>query len=123
MTHRILTAVAVPVIVLAAMLVGASSASADVLVNAPKSRVCVGKTFAVGVWYQAYSGGPRSYRINVYAPSGRRVYHAEGLASAAAWTMTRIPAAHAGSYRTVYRPGPKVKNQWVARFSTKARTC
>jgi hypothetical protein len=123
MTRRNFAAVFVPLVVLGAMLVSASPASADVLIHVPKSQVCVGKTFAVGVWYQSHSGGPRSYRINVYAPGGRRIYHAEGLASSAAWSTTRIPAARAGDYRTVYRPGPEVKNQWVARFHTDAQHC
>src|SRR3954447_14347835 len=32
-------------------------ASADVLVNAPRSQVCKGQGFRVGVWYQSFSGG------------------------------------------------------------------
>lgn len=52
-------------------LVNAPGASADVLISQPESRVCVGRPFTVGVWYQSYSGGPRRYRIDVYAPGGR----------------------------------------------------
>jgi hypothetical protein len=35
----------------------------------PSSTVCQHRQFKVGVWYQSYSGGPRTYRVDVYAYS------------------------------------------------------
>lgn len=40
-------------------------ARADVLVSYPKARISCGEDITVGVWYQAYSGGPRWARIYI----------------------------------------------------------
>jgi hypothetical protein len=81
----------------------APSALAVVLVNQPPSRVCVGKTFQVGVWYQEYSGGSRAYRLAVYNPHGKRVLYKHGHAPSSAWRFWNVRAKLTGKYRTVYR--------------------
>jgi hypothetical protein len=94
-----------------------------VLVNQPVSKVCVGKKFTVGVWYQQFSGGSRAYRVHVYNPRWRLIFHRHGRASAAAWKLWRIRARQAGKYHTTYT----VKNpsgQWYKyRVITRARRC
>jgi hypothetical protein len=82
----------------------APSALAVVLVNQHRSRVCVGKTFQVGVWYQEYSGGSRAYRLDVYNPHGKRVLYKHGKARSSAWEFWNVRANMAGRYRTVYHP-------------------
>jgi hypothetical protein len=73
-----------------------------VLVNQPASKVCVGKKFTVGVWYQQFSGGSRAYRIHVYSPSWTLIFHRHGRASPAAWKLWHIRAAQVGKYHTTY---------------------
>jgi hypothetical protein len=48
-------------------------ASADVLLSAPPTRMTNSGCLTLGVWYQQYSGGPRTIRVSVFRPSGRRV--------------------------------------------------
>ncbi len=50
-----------------------SAASADVLLEAPLSRATSSACITLGVWYQSYSGGPRTIHVSVFRPSGRRV--------------------------------------------------
>lgn len=121
-TARILGAMTAAVLMVGASLTVAAPASADVLVNSPAQRVCRGHTFKVGVWYQAHSGGPRSYRVNVYRPNGRRVFHAHGKASARGWKLWRIRAKRVGTYKTVYR-GRSSNGPWKATMRTRSRRC
>jgi hypothetical protein len=108
---------------LAATVLPAAPASADVLVSAPHSSVCQDRHFKVGVWYQSYSGEPRTYRVDVYAPSGRRVLHEQGKARADHWRYWRIEARAGGSYKTVYRSGRSVADPWRAVYRTRSRPC
>jgi|SRR5680860_314439 len=114
-------------VVLGALLVAGSGffapASADVLISAPQSRVCVGKTIKVGVWYQSYSGGPRRYRIKVYGPNGGVVFSKSGRARSDRWTYWRVPARRLGTYQTVYRSGANVADPWVSRSNTRSVRC
>jgi hypothetical protein len=90
---------------------------ATVLVNDPASSVCIGRAFTVGVWYQAFSGGSRAYRVVVDSPSGARIFDRHGLASSAQWAFWTIRTSQAGEYRTVY------SGSWTFRATTQARHC
>jgi hypothetical protein len=94
-----------------------------VLVNQPASKVCVGKKFTVGVWYQQFSGGSRAYRVHVYSPRWRLIFHRHGRASATAWKLWHIRAGQPGKYHTTYT----VKNssgQWYKYpVVTRSRRC
>jgi hypothetical protein len=48
-----------------ALALGAPAARADVLVSRPPSVIDCGQRIKVGVWYQSYSGGPRSATITI----------------------------------------------------------
>lgn len=101
----------------------ASVRPAVVLVNQPRAKVCVGKTFTVGVWYQQ-SGGSHAYRIAVYSPSGARIFARHGRAPASHWKFWKIRATRAGKYRTVYSGHWKRPAVWTKyRASTRARRC
>jgi hypothetical protein len=89
---------------------GATTASAVVLVNQPPSRVCVGHTFRVGVWYQQFSGGSRRYRVTVYNPQRQVILHKTGQAPSSHWRFWRVTAAQTGDYHTTYRT--IVHGQW-----------
>lgn len=62
-----------PLLALIACCSFAAPASADVLLEPPPSRMTTSGCLGLGVWYQQYSGGPRTIRVSVYRPSGRRV--------------------------------------------------
>ncbi len=103
-------------------LASAPSATADVLVSSPRAKVCVGRPFSVGVWYQSYSGGPRGYRIDVYAPGGRKVFHVEGKATSGNWQDWRVPTTRVGRYTTVYH-GSSHNGPWRYKATTRAVRC
>ena len=66
----------------AAAIVTASPAAADVLVNDDAGTIYPGQSLEVGVWYQAYSGGPRGYWEGVYSyPQHRWIFTRSGQAS------------------------------------------
>jgi hypothetical protein len=109
------------VLVLGGSLVVAAPASADVLVNWPGHRVCRGASIKVGVWYQSYSGGPRHYTVDVFAPGGRRVFHSQGRATTR-WRFWRVRAAKLGRYRVVYR-GSSSQGPWRAAYRVRSRRC
>jgi hypothetical protein len=102
----------------ATVLIFASVASADVLVHAVKRNAFCTDRIRVGVWYQAWSGGPRAYSISVYNPSRRRIFYRRGLASTTwrffSFRPIALPGVRFGhgTYKTVYRnagfPGPVV---------------
>lgn len=96
-----------------------------VLVNQPVRRVCTGKTFRVGVWFQRQqSGGSRAYRISVYTPRHKRVFFRRGQAPTAHWAFWRIPAKHAGAYHTVYSAHWRSAGTWTRyRVATTAHRC
>jgi hypothetical protein len=96
---------------------------AVVLVNQPAARVCTGKTFKVGVWYQQ-SGGSRAYRVAVYNPRGHRIFYRHGRAPLGNWKFWRIRAWRAGTYRTVYSGHWKKPTVWTKyRAKTRSRHC
>ena len=98
-------------------------APAVVLVNQPPARICVGKKIQVGVWYQP-SGGSRRYRVDVYNPKGKRVFHRHGKATSAHWRFWYVPTTMAGRYRTVYWGHFKNPGTWTPyRARTIARHC
>lgn len=96
-----------------------------VLVNQPVGRVCLGKKFRVGVWFQRQqSGGSRAYRISVYSPRHKRVFFRHGQAPSAHWAFWHIPAKLAGQYHTVYSAHWHKPGVWSKyRVATKARRC
>jgi hypothetical protein len=114
-------AVAATALSLALALVQVPSASADVLISVPKSRVCVGHPFKVGVWYQSYSGGPRAYRIDVYGPNGHKVFHRAGNARGN-WRYWRVPTTRLGRYKTVYHASSR-NGPWKDTEHTRATRC
>jgi hypothetical protein len=130
MTGLSLLIVALSAVLVTLPIIGPASAAVSgfahpstVLVNQPVSRVCVGKTFKVGVWYQR-SGGSRIYHVSVYNPSGHRVFYRQGRASSAHWTFWHIRARVAGKYRTVYHGYWKADGGWAPyRAFTTARSC
>jgi opacity protein-like surface antigen len=76
-----------------------------VLVNQPPTRVVVGHTFPVGVWYQSYSGGSRHYHLAVYEPprvGGHLIFYKAGTAPSSAWAIWNIRASVTGWYKIVY---------------------
>jgi hypothetical protein len=70
-------------------------AGATVEFNSPKSAVCVGGTFEIGVWYQS-SGGSHAYTVRISSPSGKVVFEHRGNATTT-WRMWNIRAAQAGT--------------------------
>jgi hypothetical protein len=93
-------------------------AGATVEFNSPKSAVCVGGTFKIGVWYQS-SGGSHAYTVRVSSPSGKVVFEHGGNATTT-WRMWNIRAAQAGTYKTLYTSvSPKGQLTW----RTTARVC
>ena len=115
---------AVVIGVLVAGLVGwlAPPASADVLVHVPDSRKCVGKKFKVGVWYQAWSGGPRGVRVRVVGPNGKTVLR-KSVRATGDWRYWPVRAKHRGAYRTIYKQGRHGKPAWKQTFRTRAHRC
>jgi hypothetical protein len=120
--RRLLWASATIVAACCVVFAAAPSALAVVLVNQPPSRVCVGKTFQVGVWYQQFSGGSRAYRLDVYNPRGKRVLYKHGDAPSSAWRFWNVRAKLAGKYRTVYHT--RYRGAWHPyRATTRSHHC
>ena len=60
----------------------AAPASADVLVNYDGGTTRLGQSLDVGVWYQAFSGGPRGYWEGVWShPQHKWIFTQSGQAS------------------------------------------
>lgn len=87
---------------LVAVGVAAPPADAVVLVNAPAGRVHVHHAIAVGVWYRAWDGGPRVYRLKVLDPDGRAVFARHGAAPKR-WKIWHVRLDRPGVFTTVYR--------------------
>ncbi|MDQ3751367.1 MAG: hypothetical protein M3333_00530 [Actinomycetota bacterium] len=115
--RRIRSRLVLVVIVSLLTLAGMGPARADVLVNKPKGRICVGEAIKTGVWYQAYSGGPRWFKVRILNPQDRVVFSTRGKATTR-WRYWKFHPQRAGVFHTVYRvPG------WQARFETRTRLC
>ena len=94
-----------------------------VLVNQPARRVCLGRSFTVGVWFQQ-SGGSRAYRLSVYNPRHKRVFFRRGNAPSSHWAFWKIPAKLAGTYHTAYSAHWRHPTTWTLyRVPTRARRC
>lgn len=117
-TRRIQTRLTAAALMSLLFLAVMGPARADVLVNKPKGRICVGgAAIKTGVWYQAYSGGPRWFEVRVFSPRDRVVVSARGKATTQ-WRYWKFHPRRTGVFRTVYRvPG------WQARFETRVRSC
>lgn len=76
-------------------------ARADVLVSYPGKSVCVSKTIKLGVWYQSYSGGPRTFRVKVVDPAGNIVLQKSGRATTT-WRYWRYRPQRTGVHKVVY---------------------
>ncbi len=85
-----------------AVAVAAGEATAGLLVEDVPSRLCLGRSFTVGVWYQAHSGGPRDFSIEIYEPSGRLVLYRKRLAISTRWKVWRYRPTRIGAHRVVY---------------------
>lgn len=115
--RRIRTRLTAVVLMSLLILAPMGPARADVLVNKPKGRICVGKAIKTGVWYQAYSGGPRWFEVRILNPRDRVVFSTRGKATTQ-WRYWKFHPRRTGVFRTVYRvPG------WQARFETRVRSC
>jgi hypothetical protein len=92
-------------------------AGADVLYSAPKAKICLEGTskIRIGIWYQAYSGGPRWFRIRI-RHGGERVYTKNGHATTT-WRYYGFdpPAIStwAGRYKTVIRAAGWRQVRWT----------
>jgi hypothetical protein len=70
----------------AALVLGAPSvAAARVLVHAPQSSLRCGKSIRTGVWYQSFTGGPRTATITIRTITGRVVMRRRVRATATRW--------------------------------------
>ena len=86
----------------------APSASADVLVHAPKPSIRCGADIKLGVWYQAYSGGPRWAVLRVRSAGGRTLARRRVTATTR-WRYWTYSPACGRSYRVRYdTPGGHV---------------
>jgi hypothetical protein len=90
-------------------------ADADVLVNAPLSRACLGHSIDVGVFRQPGSTGSASFAIRILAPGGRVVFRRSGTA-VGRWQIWHYVPREIGVYRTTYYPTTR-----YSRFSTLVR--
>jgi hypothetical protein len=102
----------------------APAASSVVLVNQPVHTLCSGHKFTVGVWYQAFSGGSRAYRISIWGPRRIRFFYRYGLASARHWRFWKVKAGRRGRYRVVYSGHRPRSKKWSRyRIIIHARRC
>ena len=67
----------------------ATAADAVVLVSRPASSIFCLDPIKLGVWYQAYSGGSRSYRVTLRNPAGNVIFRREGRAPSLGWQVWR----------------------------------
>lgn len=109
--------------VLTALVAGlAPSASADVLMHRPPAKKCVGKKMRVGVWYQAYSGGPHGVRVRVVGPHGKTILR-KSVRAKTRWRYWGVKLKRRGVYRTIYRQGRHGKPKWRNVYRTRVRRC
>ena len=77
---------------LSASLLLPAAAQADVLVSPPTRSMTTSGCITMGVWYQSYSGGPRTVKVSVYYHGRRKM-------------QRRITASTSWRYYTLYCPG------------------
>lgn len=86
-------------------LTAAASASADVLVRALPASIPCGADIEMGVWYQAYSGGPRWAKLSVKTLSGKTLLRRKVKATTR-WKTYRYAPRCARTYVVTYQlPG------------------
>jgi hypothetical protein len=85
-----------------ALLVGTTTAGADVLVSAiqPTTLAC-GKAVKVGVWYQSSTGGPRWARITIKASRGTVVWR-RNVTAPSRWRYWRYKPSCGRRYVVFY---------------------
>jgi hypothetical protein len=86
-----------------AALTYASVSTAEVLINEPLSRACLGHSIDVGVWWKQTTD-ERSYRVQLFDPSGRVVLSHAGEAPLS-WLIWHYVPRRTGVYRAVYDSG------------------
>ena len=84
-----------------ALLVLPGAASADVLVSAVPERVPCGAVLKPGVWYQAYSGGPR--RATIVVRRGGHTVLRKRIRATETWRYWRVRPRCGARYVVVYR--------------------
>lgn len=96
--------------ILATLVAVPTAAEAVVVVSAPpRDAFCLDK-IRIGVWYQAFSGGSRRYRVSVYNPAGKLILDKRGIATNH-WRYfyfrpIALKGRVAGIFKTIYRsPG------------------
>jgi hypothetical protein len=90
-------------------------ANADVLVNTPLSRACLGHSIDVGVFRQPGSTGSAFFAIRIVDPTGRVVFRRSGLTTGR-WQIWHYLPQRTGGYRTTYYPVLR-----YSRFTTTVR--
>src|SRR4051794_36908788 len=93
----------------------AAPASADVLVDPPSKHLTTSGCIALGVWYQSYSGGPRTVRVSVYYRGGLKARR-----TLRATTRWGCRAASAGSAPSDRAPGSGTSRRRTARRRARA---
>jgi hypothetical protein len=92
---------AVAVGLLASLVLGVAVASADVLVNDPGSSVSCRAGIRTGVFYQAFSGGPRRATITIRSAAGTIVFSRSVIATGR-WHYFRYHGRCGRRYRVIY---------------------
>ena len=80
------------------------AAHADVLIDPPAKRMTTSGCIGLGVWYQSYSGGPRTITASVYYHGRRRA-------------RRRLTATTRWRDHVLYCPGYPNAGRWVTRVS------
>jgi hypothetical protein len=87
-------------------LVAAAPALAVVLVNAPEPSVACGKPIKTGVWYQSFSGGPKTAKITIRSTGGT-VLKSRSVVAGNSWHYWNyfMPCGHTYKVRYVTASG------------------
>ena len=98
----------VPALVAAAALslIAAAPALAVVLVNAPNPSVACGQPIKTGVWYQSFSGGPKTAKISIRSSTGK-VLKSRSVVAGNSWHYWNyfMPCGHTYKVRYVTANG------------------
>ena len=79
----------------------AAPALADVLVNAPPSSIPCGQSIKTGVWYQSFSGGPRTAKIQIKSLAGT-VLKSRAVIATTTWKYFHDKLPCGRTYRVHY---------------------